>query len=374
MLLGANGLCGTSLLPLLEKLHSDCEVIGVDPCPEAQPPIIHAEVKEDQLWHILKSFGMGKGDILIDLVPSLCKLDVMQAADNAGVSCINATSCEHNRGTTGIVDLVDKSLLLGRYNWQVPHIPDSGMNPGNVNAMLAKMVEDAEENPVDITQWELDSTVPFNWDGRGFATWSPDELSSEYCDESTFEVDGKKLVYLDGPPIDNIVEMLDGNPGAICQHEELILWGWRYGCKARYLYGWRRDTMEAIKQHISEGLELELCRKLKGKCPTGGDRISLAVQFTNYTRHGSIYMPNESDEVPIGSNATSYLVACGISTAVQMLKEGCEAGICWPDDFAGRWVDFIKDNHLCEVEFSDSPIIKNDSAVAEKLELVEETE
>lgn len=349
MILGANGLCGLSLTPLMRKLHPEIELFLIDPDEEAKADIIHAAPEAKDLWHILKSFGLGRGDILIDLAPDLIKLDVMQAADNVGVSVINATCCEHQRGTLGVIDLIDPKLLLARYDWKAPHLVDSGMNPGNVNAMLAALAE-KHGKPVNVTQYEMDSTEPYKWDGEGFATWSPEELASEFADESTWEVDGRKIIFAEGPPIDNKRQMPDGNTGALCQHEEILNWGWRYGCKARYLYGFEKKAMAAIEKNIRAGLELSLVRKLDDRPPTGSDKISLAVEFEDgSTANASMEADNEWDEVPPGSNATSYLVAVGVVTGVQMLKQA-KKGINWPDDCGPAWIDFIAKNKLCDLD------------------------
>lgn len=349
MVLGANGLCGTSLVPLLEEFYSDVELILVDPDEESSSRIIRASPKVEELWYILHSFGMKKGDILIDLTPELSKLDVLQMADSVGISVINATCCEKDRGTLSLVDLLDDKLLLARYKWGVPHIVDAGMNPGNINALLGAMVE-KHGNPIDITEWEMDSTIPYEWDGEGFATWSPEEFASEFCDESTWEIDGKKVIFSDGAPIENLRDMPDGNVGALCQHEEVIKWGWKYGCKSRYLYGYDPKAMEAIKNNIEIGLQLPLCRKLKGRVPSGGDIIGLKVEFENGSANASISADNEDSIIPVGSNATSYLVACGLTAAFEMLREHNEPGINWPDDYGSKWIDFLKEKKLCNVE------------------------
>ena len=348
MILGANGLCGKSLVPMLTKLFPGIELILIDPSKESMPPIIQASPKIEELWHVLSSFKMGKGDILIDLVPELPKVELMQIADSLGVSVINATCCEHQRGTLSLIDLLDKKLLMGRYDWQVPHIPDGGMNPGNINALLGAMVEKYGK-PSDVTEWEMDSTIPFNWDGEGFATWSPEEFASEFADESTWEVDGKNIIFLDGPPIDNMRPMPNGGSGGLCQHEEIVKWGRAYGCKARYIYGYKPEVMKAIRQNIDIGLQLPLCRKLKGRTPAGSDVIGLAVKFGAAVKNASISASNESDQIPIGSNATSYLVACGVATAFAMMLSETRKGLNWPDDYGSRWIDFLVGNQLCDV-------------------------
>ena len=350
MILGANGLCGKSLLSIFERLYTIKDLILIDPSGESKPPIIIAKPEEKDLWHVMSSMQMKKGDVLIDLAPDLPKIDVMQSADSLGVSVINATCCEEKRGTLTIIDLLDKKLLLGRYDWQVPQMPDAGMNPGTINAMLGAMVEYFGQ-PLDVTEWEMDSTIPYKWDGEGFATWSPKEFASEYCDESTWEADGKTVVYANGAPIDNLRPMPDGGNGALCQHEEVVRWGWLYGCKARYIYGYAPEAMTAIRNSISLGLELPLCRKLEGRTPTGGDTIGLAVKFQSGERNSTISVSNEDESVPVGSNATSYLVACGVATAFQMLLEETKPGLHWPDEYGSKWVDFINENKLAKIEF-----------------------
>jgi saccharopine dehydrogenase-like NADP-dependent oxidoreductase len=193
MILGADGLCGKSLLSILKRLYDIKDLILIDPSDESKPPIIIAKPESKDLWNVVSSMQMKKGDILIDLAPELPKLEVMQAMDSLGISVINATCCEAGRGTITLVDLLDKKLVFGHYEWQAPHIPDAGMNPGTINAILGAMVE-YFGNPLDVTEWEMDSTIPYEWDGEGFATWSPEEFASEYCDESTWEVDGKKIM------------------------------------------------------------------------------------------------------------------------------------------------------------------------------------
>jgi hypothetical protein len=348
MVIGANGLCGTSLIPLLEKYEKGSELILIDSSEESMPPIINALVEIKQLWHILRSFGMERGDILIDLTTELSKLEVMQEADGAGVSVINATLCEKDRGTLSLVDLLDKKLLLGRYKWQAPHIPCAGMNPGNVNALLGMMIE-KYGNPVDVTEWELDSTTPLNWDGEGFATWSPAEFASEFSDESTWEIDGKRILFLEGPPIDNLLTMPDGNAGALCPHEEILKWGWDYGCKARYIYGYLPDTLAAIEKNIRAGLELPLCRKMKDRIPSGGDTIGLVAEFNGgKVIEGNISASNEDEAIPVRSNATSYLVACGLISALQMMGDKVDAGLNWPEKFGSKWIQFLRQNKLCD--------------------------
>jgi hypothetical protein len=350
MVIGADGLCGTSLVPLLEQLQPDAELILIDESEESNPPIIEAKVELNQILFLLRSFQMERGDILIDLTTELSKTDVLQAADNVGVSVINATCCEKDKGAISLVDLLDQKLLMARYHWQVPHLIDAGMNPGNVNALLSLLVE-RHGNPIEVVQWEMDSTIPFNWDGEGFATWSPAEFASEFCDESTWEVDGKTVIFADGPPIDNKLEMPDGNTGVLCQHEEIIKWGWLYGCRAKYIYGYAEKAMAAIEKNIRVGLELPLCCKLEGRIPTGGDKIGLSVTFESGIVNASISAANDDPVIPIKSNATSYLVACGVATAVEVMRNGnVKKGINWPDDFGKMWIDYLVKNNLCNVD------------------------
>ena len=348
MILGANGLCGTSLVPLMRQLHPDAELILIDPDEEAKPPVIRAEPKMENLVPFLKAFGMGKGDVLIDLTTELTKLDVMETADSLGISVINCTACELDRGAMSLIDLLDPELLLARHEWEVPHIVGAGMNPGNVNAMLGMMVEKYGK-PTEVTEWELDSTIPFKWDGEGFATWSPQEFASEFCDESAWTVEGKSVHFIGGPPIKNLVTMQDGI-GAICQHEEVVNWAWRYGCKAKYIYGYSTKAMNAIIKNITAGLELPLCRKLEGRTPSGGDMIGVRAMFESGERNCIISAENGSDAVPIGSNATSYLVACGVVAAFAMLMQERTTGFHWPDEYGSRWVSFIKENGLAHIE------------------------
>jgi len=350
MIIGANGLCATSLIPILENLFEDVELVLIDPSEESSSRIIRAEPKAEDLWHILRSFEMKKGDFLIDLTPDLSKIDVMQAADSVGVSVINATACEREKGATSVIDLLDEKLLLARYKWRVPHFVGAGMNPGNVNALLGMMAEKLGR-PIDVTEWEMDSTIPFEWDGEGFATWSPAEFASEFSDESTWEVEGKKILFADGPPIDNLLTMPNGGTGALCQHEELVRWGWIYECRARYLYGYSPEAMRSIARNIQDGLELPLCRKLKDRVPTGGDLIGLKVEFEDGPMSGSISAKNDDPQIPVGSNATSYLVACGVAAAFNMLVEGeVEQGLNWPDSHGRRWIEFLTRHQLCDVK------------------------
>ena len=348
MILGANGLCGTSLVPLMRRLHSDAELILIDPDEESKPPVIQAEPKLEELVCFLKAFGMGQGDVLIDLTTELNKIDVVSTADSLGISVINCTCCELDRGAMSLIDLLDPELLMARHEWEQPHIVGAGMNPGTINAMLSMMVE-KHGKPTEATEWELDSTIPFKWDGEGFATWSPQEFASEFCDESAWTVEGKTVHFLGGPPVNNLVEMQDGI-GAICQHEELIKWAWLYGCKAKYIYGYSTKAMNAIIKNITAGLELPLCRKLKDRPPTGGDTIGVSAVFKSGERNCVISVDNESDDVPIGSNATSYLVACGVVAAFAMLMQEKKPGIHWPDEYGSRWVGFIKENQLANIE------------------------
>ena len=345
MLLGANGLCGISLTSLLKGQ----DVVLIDGDEESNPPIIKVMVEIKDLWHILRSFNMQKGDVLIDLAPQLDKISLMQIADSVGVSVINATCCEQDRGSLSLIDLLDDKLLMARYNWQVPHIVDAGMNPGNVNALLGALVEKYGK-PLEVTEWEVDSTIPYKWDGEGFATWSPEEFASEMCDEATWEVDGRKIVFADGPPIDNLYDMGDDAIGALCEHEELLKWGWLYGCKARYLYGYLKKTMEAIKTTIKEGRELDLCRKLKGRVPNGGDTVGVYAEFKTGVKSASLSMTNKDPRVPELSNATSFLVACGVVSALEMLKSEHKSGIHWPDEYGSRWINYLRQKKLCEVK------------------------
>lgn len=349
MILGANGLCGTSLVPMLDELFPAVDKILIDPSDESGPRIIRASPEVKDLWHVIPSFGLRKGDVLIDLTTALSKLDVIQAADALGVSVINATMCEQDRGSLSMVDILDKKLLLASYEWQAGHLMGCGMNPGNINAMLGAMVEKFGK-PLEVTEWEMDSTLPYNWDGEGFATWSPTEFAGEWGDESTWEMDGKNVMWADGPPVDNLWTMPDGNIGTLCQHEELMTWAWNYGCKARYLYGFSKQAMEKIAANIRNRIELPLCRKLEGRVPTGEDYIALKVRFKQGTANGAIWFDNADKRIPIGSNATSYLVACGIATALNLLHTGLPKGINLPDAHGVKWMDFIKKNDLCDVE------------------------
>lgn len=371
MILGANGLCGTSLVPLMRQLHTGTELILIDPDEEAKPPVIQAEPKQDTLVCYLKSFGMGEGDVLIDLTTELDKIGTMQTADSLGISVINCTACELRRGAMSLVDILDPELLFAKHEWERPHIIGAGMNPGNVNAMLAMMVEKYGK-PSDVVEWELDSTIPFNWDGEGFATWSPQEFASEFCDESAWTVEGKSVHFIGGPPVKNLVTMQDGI-GAICQHEEVVKWAWLYGCKAKYIYGYSTKAMNAIIKSITAGLDLELCRKLEGRTPTGGDMIGVRAMFESGERNCIISAENESEAVPIGSNATSYLVACGVVAAFAMLMQERTAGIHWPDEYGGKWVGYIKENQLAHIEV-DSDAEYDLQSTPKPLELAEAIE
>ena len=370
MILGANGLCGTSLVPLMQELHSDAELILIDPDEESKPPIIQAEPKQDTLVQFLKSFGMGEGDVLIDLTTELDKIGTMQTADSLGISVINCTACELRRGAMSLVDILDPELLFAKHEWDRPHIIGAGMNPGNVNAMLGMMVEKFGK-PTDVTEWELDSTVPYKWDGEGFATWSPQEFASEFCDESAWTADGKTIHILGGPPINNLVE-IPGGIGAICQHEEVIRWAWIYGCPAKYIYGYTKKVMDAIIANIQCGLDLPLCRKLEGRTPEGSDTIGVRAEFDSGVKNLVISAMNEWDSVPIGSNATSYLVACGVVAAFEMLKGEREGGLHWPDEYGSDWIAYLKNNDLVTIEADTSD--KYDFETENKTQLTNQQE
>ena len=79
--------------------------------------------------------------------------------------------------------------------------------------------------------------------------------------------------------------------------------------------------MNAIIKNITAGLELPLCRKLEGRTPSGGDMIGVRAMFESGERNCIISAENGSEAVPIGSNATSYLVACGVVAAFAMLMQ-----------------------------------------------------
>ena len=349
LILGANGLCGTSLVPLIEDLFPDLELILVDPDEESGPRIIRAAPKADELWHILPALGLKKGDAIIDLTTDLNKLDVIQVADTLGISVINATMCAEGSGSLSMVDVLDERLHFAKHKWNAPHMAGCGMNPGNINALLGLLVTRFGK-PVDVTQWEMDTTIPFKWDGEGFATWSPSEFASEWGDEATWEMDGRKVLWASGPPIDNIWKMPNGNFGTLCQHEELIKWAWKYDCKARYLYGYSPKAMDAIEKNIRDGFELPLCRKLKWRVPTGKDTIALQVEFEGGYAKGSFSFDNSDKRIPIGSNATSYLVACGVCAALSILQGGLPEGLNWPDDHGEDWIGFLMEENLCEIE------------------------
>jgi homospermidine synthase len=76
----------------------------------------------------------------------------------------------------------------------------------------------------------------------------------------------------------------------------------------------------------------------------------LRVEFESGVRNCTISAENGWDSVPIGSNATSYLVATGVVAAFAMLLQEDKSGIHWPDEYGSRWIKFIKTNDLCAIE------------------------
>jgi N-acetyl-gamma-glutamylphosphate reductase len=55
MILGADGLCGKSLLSILKRLYDIKDLILIDPSDESKPPIIIAKPESKDLWNVVSS-------------------------------------------------------------------------------------------------------------------------------------------------------------------------------------------------------------------------------------------------------------------------------------------------------------------------------
>jgi saccharopine dehydrogenase-like NADP-dependent oxidoreductase len=350
VVIGAEGLAGTSLMSLLAAHRPDIQVVAYDSDPESEPPVRCEEIKLENLGAMLRT---ERPDAMIDLAPEMDKEQSLKICDDHDVSVINATLCDGGLEATALRRYLDPKLSLATRKWRRPHLMGCGANPGTVNALVAMMVERAGRPPVDVTLWEMDSTLPFKWNGEGFSTWSPKELASEWGDESTWEVVGQNLKWPGGPPIDNLrtVAMPDGTTitGVLCQHEEVLRLGYRFNCPVRYVYAFSPDCQAAIIRNLRENYDLPLVRKMPGRVPDGGDKIGAIIDFGGgMVMRGSFEAHNQDAAIPDGSNATSYLVACGLMAAIAMLPSVIQQPrLWWPDEFSSRWVGSL--NGLCGV-------------------------
>ena len=89
---------------------------------------------------------------------------------------------------------------------------------------------------------------------------------------------------------------------------------------------------------------------LEGRTPEGADTIGVRAEFASGVKNLVISAQNDWDAVPVGSNATSYLVACGVVAAFEMLTGEQDPGLHWPDEYGSAWIAYLKDNDLVTIE------------------------
>jgi saccharopine dehydrogenase-like NADP-dependent oxidoreductase len=353
ILLGGGGVVGTSLAAILdtwgnETIVNDLPSVGI---PKDSPGKEHlAEVRKSTLPGILDDMKAVAGDIVVDLVPTLDKMETLKQCEERGISCVNTTTVAGGDTTSSFADLLMDPWKARLKAMKAPHILNAGMNPGCVNVMAAA-VEPAKGSRCTVYEYD-GSTGP----EVPFATWSRHEFWTEFTDEATWEAYiGKQgrlcIEYRDGPPVKNIVlfnaPAIGSFKGAICEHEELLSITRRWDCRTLYVYGFEPANLKAyVKAAAADEKKIPSARKPNLH---GTDTVGVKVESGLKNTWIWASMDNDDPRVPDGSTATAYLVAAGIACAVKALQAGeVLNGAVFPEDLdARKWLKCLEG--LCTI-------------------------
>jgi hypothetical protein len=364
VLLGAEGAVGTGLRKLLRSWG--IETLSVDlpsqaSGPRGDGPRLAFEVAKSTLDELAVKH-LQRGDIAVDLVPTLDKLDTVKKLSLHGVSVINTTCISGGGATSEFVDCLQDPWRKKMRSLPVPHLLNCGANPGNVNMAVASM---RPSPTAKVTIWEQDGTTcetkptPFTtWSGRWKEFWT------EFTDEATWVAmwkDGKLcLEYPGGPPVENIttieVPTVGTIRGGLCEHEELLSVANQWHCSCDYVYGWEDENLDAMMavakaQAQDQAEPPKIKHVLKGRDVLGGrDVVGVRVVDGGKTRWWSHEIANEDPRVPDDSTATAYLVAASIAVGVSLMLEGrVPSGAWFPEETdVALWLDRL--GALCEVK------------------------
>lgn len=364
LLIGGGGPVGMSLLYQFKQLGWTAAV--VDP----RRPMNYAQHQQElggtiEKW-TLQHYSLGdfqhrvsgeKFDAVIDLTPTLDKFATIVYCDKLGIPLVNST----------MVDFKD-DIHIAAFNFicerphvsKRAHIVASGMNPGALNAMAEELIAkekqahgDKHGAPDEIVYWEYDGTIPASGKFHGpSTTWCPGESGAELTEDWTFEVieEGSVLLHEDalswkpqnfsgiGVPFKQVPIPLQGD-AFLCGHEECLYMGWRHDTASRFIYGFHKENMELIRAggycQNPELLIREQNCELQGE-----DIVGVSCRFDEEWAGAYCRMSN-SNQLPLDTNATCWLVAAGITSSVLALQDNLQPGVYLTHEVPG-WMSAFR--------------------------------
>lgn len=357
LIIGGGGAVGVALLHLFQK-HSWTAWV-VDP---QQPPhwkeshqalacTVENWVQEKctlkSLEAILKS---QRFDVVIDLAPTLDKRRTVGLCDRHKVSLINST----------VVDFW-ADIHIAAYNFldnrpkarRQGHICAAGMNPGAVNAMAEEICR-VEGQPDAIVYWEYDDIAPHDGVYRGPSiTWCPGESAAEINEDWNFEVIEEGTVHLHEDALDWPTENYHATGAPLGElpippeaqafligHEECVYMGWRHDTAVKFLYGFHPRNMQLLRA-AGYSFTPELLRNAPGQVLRGRDIVGVSCRYGSEW-HGRYCSLDNTSEIPVDSNATCHLVACGMmASALCLDRKLVPVGVHLTHEIAG-WLDAFR--------------------------------
>ena len=361
-ILGGCGGVGAALDPMLRK--EGHEVRSID------SNLDRVHQCKDAEWSEVTLGEDGAGKLSLDTVCEdgaeaivdlslLDKVEVIKAADEKGVSIINSTMLGPEQYTGDYL-----YYLAGC--WSIPkklkavHIASCGMNPGNVNTFARLLINrHGGENPDKVWFWEYESAKR-QQGNEAFITWSPHEFHSEVVEDCGWLADGKSIQLQNARPYRNpyrvdavagdVAMEKSGTPkdalGWLVPHEEVLSTAWAFDTQCGYIYGLADENRKALEIMLEQDGPLpEYLASNDGL--SGSDRVGVTVYWENEQRSMWMEMPHDAKGIPVGSNATDWLVALAVRQAVRALAKGSLSGIVRPDETdAETWVKGISDNDV----------------------------
>jgi hypothetical protein len=205
------------------------------------------------------------------------------------------------------------------------------MNPGALNAMAEEVIRQ-HGAPEQICYWEYDDTIPQGGFRGPSTTWCPGESSAEMAEDWTFEVleEGTILLHEDalswaaqsfrgcGAPLAALGIPADADAFLI-GHEECVYMGWRHDTAVRFVYGFHPENMKLIRQ-AGYGFVPELLVRTPERRLFGRDAVGVSCLLGNQWV-GRYCLLENSPELPCDTNATCWLVACGLVASCRVLAE-----------------------------------------------------
>lgn len=367
LILGASGHVAQALLQRLAVRRGDFDcLVLVDPKDDVlrDPHLDHARLNYEFVQRAVRLpddtadyhrlLRERRIHVVLD-VTDLDSLPVLGATNAAGVSYINTSLNEAERGIAEVV--ADVHARFDPVSL-APHLLSVGMNPGVVNLWVWHGFQQYGA-PTEIIHFEYDTSVPRQgW--RPMITWSRQEFLAETVWEPTGQVVNGEPVMCSGnalqhredlePIMRPVVNLAKYPHGLLVLHEENVKLGAKLGVSSKFLYALHPRTLAFLEQRWRQRGLLEVSDLLLGDNTSvaldGADTIGVCLDYPDKRVY---YLHSLANREVTGTNATCAQVAVGADAALHALRaERLAPGIHFSSD--------LYDTAFADVAFGALPV------------------